>query len=234
MVRIKIHSMRLVLLGTCILTGVALSQEPETLRKGDEPVAVEIKEGVYRIGSVVLDENENGVFLKGEVNMQRGVVEYFACTRMGKLHESVLVLDVKPYQLQVALLLLGLEPGGNLEYQGDLRTPRGDSLEVWVEWEVDGKVKRHRAEDLVYNILEKKPMRRTPWIFTGSKIENGTFMADFEGSIIATYHDPYAIIDHPLPTGSDDTLYRANENLLPPKGTSVTVLLKPLSFGTRR
>jgi len=189
---------------------------------------------VYRIGSVVLDRNGDEIRLTGTVNMERGMIEYVACARMGKLHESVLVLDVEPYQLQVALLLLGLEPGGDLEYQGDPRTPRGDSLEIWVEWVEDGETRRYRAEDLVYNIREERPMSHTAWVFTGSKLINGTFMADFEGSLIATYHDPFTIIDNPLPTGADDTLYRVNEDRVPGKGTPVTVTLKPLRTPTER
>lgn len=218
----------------CMSSGIALGQEKDTLQKQLEPSVLKLSEGLYRIGSVILDRNKNEIRVEGSINMQRGVIEYLACARAGKLHESVLVVNVKPYELQVALLLLGLEPGGNLEYQGDPRTPEGDSVEVWVEWEERGEVKKHRAEDFVFNIFEKRPMKPTPWIFTGSRIENGVFMANVEQSLIATYHDPYALIDHPLPTGADDTIYRVNEDLVPVKGTPVTVLLRSFQSGTKQ
>ncbi|UCE17442.1 MAG: hypothetical protein JSV84_11140 [Gemmatimonadota bacterium] len=219
-------------LATVIVLGTTSGQESETPQKKDEPSVEKIAEGVYQIGAVVLDQNTNELSMKGEINMQRGLIEYFACTRFGKLHESTLVLDVEPYQLQVALLLMGLEPGGNIEYQGDANTPQGDSLEVWVEWQENGKPERHRAEDLVYNIAEKRTMEQTPWIFTGSKIVNGTFMADFEGCLIATFHDPFAILNNPLPSGADDTLYRVNESLVPEKGTPVNLILKAVNVRT--
>ncbi|MCD4723002.1 MAG: hypothetical protein K8S13_24560, partial [Desulfobacula sp.] len=67
----------------------------------------------------------------------------------------------------------------------------------------------------------EKIMEKTVWVFTGSKIMDGNFMAQVEGSIIATYHDPFAILDHRSDTGADDTLFFANEKLLPLKGTKV-------------
>ena len=204
-----------------------LGQDSVAQQQG-EPSIEKLSDTVYRIGTVILDQGKNEISVEGKVNMQSGMIEYLACARRGKLHESVLVLDAEPYQLQVALLLFGLEPGGGLEYQGDPRTPQGDSLEIWVEWEEEGKTKRHRIEDFVYNIARKRTMRHTPWIFVGSRVVDGTFMADVERSIIATYHDPMAIIDNPLPTGADDTLYQANHHLVPERGTPVTVFFKPL------
>ena len=123
---------------------------------------------------------------------------------------------------------MGLEPKGGLEYQGDPSSPQGDSVEIWVEWEVNGKKERHRGEDLVFNIPTKRPMTQTPWVFTGSKIVKGTFMANVEQSLIATYNDPFAIINNPLPTGADDTVYRVNENIVPERGTPITVIIKPI------
>ena len=211
-----------------INTRTVWSQAQDTLHEQQEPSIVKLREGLYKVGSVILDRAQNEIRLEGEVNMQRGAIEYLACARGGKLHESVLVIDVEPYELQVALLLLGLEPGGNIEYQGDARTPQGDSLEIWVEWEEKGEMKRHRAEDCVFDLVEKRTMTPTPWIFTGSKIEDGVFIANVERSLMATYHDPYALLNHPLPTGADDTVYKVNEALVPKKGTPVTVLMRSL------
>ena len=58
-------------------------------------------------------------------------------------------------------------------------------------------------------------------------------MAQVEHSIAATYHDPFAILDHPLPTGADDTLYYANKEVVPPKGTPVTFVVKALKHHRR-
>ena len=192
----------------------------------DVPIK-EIEPSVYKIGNLILDANSREIKIPGWVNMDKGLVELLACGVRGKTHESVLVLDVNPYYLQVALFLLGLEPRGNLKYQGDPNPPQGDSVLIYVEWESNGKKVKVRGEDLVYNVKEKRPMKRTPWVFTGSKIYKGRFMAEIEESLITTYHDPYTIIDNPLPEGGDDTVYWVNEKIVPPKGTKILMTIKP-------
>ena len=188
-----------------------------------EPRIQKLSDGRFLIDNIVVDKQKGSVSAPGAVNMDAGLIEYLACGPGGKLHESVLRLDVNPAYLQIALLLLGLEPGdAPLDFQGAGGVPQGDPVEIYVSWQDGDKKKREcRAEELVLNASTKKPMRRTHWVFTGSRIVDGTFMAMIEQSIVATFHDPYAIIDHPLPTGSDDTLYFANEKTVPPKGTPV-------------
>ena len=144
------------------------SQQEEQSQKA---VVKKLADGKYLIGSVLVDKNAQEIHLPGKVNMQEGLIELFACGPRGKLHERVLVLDVVPYHLQVALLLLGLEPGGGLDYQGDPGIPAGDPVVVWVEWEQSDSlsssstVAHHRAEELIYNIAREQPMDQTHWVF---------------------------------------------------------------------
>ncbi len=186
---------------------------------------IKLDENRYQIGSLILDSKLRHITLKGKVNMQKGMIELLACAPGGKIHESVLVLDVVPYHLQVALLLLGLKYVGGVEYQGDPATPKGDSVTISVSWSSQGKDTTVRAEDLVWNIPKSTTMAHTPWIFVGSKTINGMYMADQEKSLITTYHDPFTIFDNPLSDGSNDELYQVNDRLVPPKGTPVTVII---------
>ena len=73
-------------------------------------------------------------------------------------------------------------------------------------------------------------MPRTHWVYTGSRIIDGRFIAQVEQSVVATYHDPFAMFDHPLATGMDDTLYYVNKQTVPPKGTPVTLVIKPANL----
>lgn len=183
----------------------------------------------YKLGSLTIDSELREITIPGKVNMHKGMIELLACGPGGKTHESVLVLDVAPYHLQVALLLLGLQYVGGLAYQGDPHTPRGDSVEVWVKWKNGDRDTSVRGEDLVWDIPRNRHMEHTPWVFVGSIMSDGKFMADVEKSLITTYHDPLTILDNPLTTGGDDTLYRVNEDLVPAKGTPVEVRIKALS-----
>jgi hypothetical protein len=173
--------------------------------------------------------------MPARVNMSKGLVELLACGEMGKKHESVLVVEAAPEHIQVGLIVLGLEPVGGLEFQGDPETPRGDSVWIWAEWWVDGEHTLVRGEDLVHNYATKQPMQHTHWVFSGSEIVDGVFAASMEQSIVTTYHDPYTIIDNPLPSGADDTLYGANEGFVPEVGHPVTLVFKadseePIAF----
>jgi len=191
------------------------------------PRAEKIDEGIYRIGKVTLNRNEGNLQFPAKVNMKEGLVEYLAVSRNGKLHESVLVVEAQPLDIQLGLLLLGLNYGGGLEYQGDKKAPKGDKVEIWVKWKENRKERKVRGEDLIYNQLTRKSMTYTHWVFTGSQIIEKEFMAQIEGSIVATYRDPFAILNNPLECGVDDTILYANSEMLPAAGTSVVVLIRP-------
>src|SRR5207248_7137329 len=94
--------------------------------------AERISDNVYRIGKVIVDLKARTVTCPAKINMQRGLVEYLAVATRGKLHESVLEVDARPLHIQLALILLGLEPRGGLRYQGDTKQPLGSPVDIWV------------------------------------------------------------------------------------------------------
>ncbi len=200
----------------------------------DDPPITKIDDNVFRIGKLVVDGNKHEVTLGGWVNMSEGMIELLACAPGGKQHESVLVFDVEPFHLQIALLLLGLQFGGTLQYQGDPATPCGDSVDIFVEWN-DPSTGEHvlvRGEDLVATVPSGRPMPHTEWIFAGSRVVNGIFMAQSDKSLVTTYHDPNTILDNPLPEGADDTAYAVNSALVPAEGTKIKVTIKPYRIMT--
>lgn len=160
--------------------------------------------------------------------MSSGPVEYFAVTPGGKTHESVIALDIKPLHLQTALLLLGLECGQNLEMQGDTTAPAGDSVVISVSWRLEDDSVTVPAANLLFNTMSREPVKDGPWVFTGSIMYEGRFLADYEGSIIATYSDPVAILNTPMAGRYDDTSFGINEELIPPVGTEILLIIEPL------
>lgn len=76
--------------------------------------------------------------LDGAVQIRRGIVEYLASQKGGeKEHESVLLLDARPRDIQFALILLGLRqglPGQGPRVQGDPTPPTGDPVAVVARW----------------------------------------------------------------------------------------------------
>ena len=113
----------------------------------------------------------------------------------------------------------------NLKVQGDPHPPEGAPAEISVTWERGGETIRHRAEELIWNVLKNHPMQQTQWVFTGGRVINNQFTPQLFHNIIATYRDPDSLFNHPLAGGKDDRTYRVNTDLLPPKGTKVKVII---------
>ncbi len=190
----------------------------------------EISKGVYQVGNVMLDTNKKEVVIPGEINIATGdtTIEFFACGLLGPSHESILMLDAEPLSLFTALGLLELSPGMNLEVQGDPHDPKGSGVQVWVEWKQGDKVVSKTARELVWNKFAKQPMEKTHWVFTGGRIRTGQFTTQLTHNIIAVHRDPDSILNHPLPGGIDDRTYRVNTDVVPPKGTKVKVIIRPI------
>ena len=180
----------------------------------------------YIIDNIDILTIDAKITFPAEFNMEKGLIELVLCGNKGKLHESILKTNITPSHLQTALLMLGLECGQNLDFQGQDKKPKGDSLLIFAEW-TDSLNNTHnvRIEELVYNTPQKRKMKETHWIFLGSNFIDDRFMADMEESIITTYHDPFSIIDNPLETGSDDTLYEVNSTIVPKKGTKAKIII---------
>ena len=163
-----------------------------------------ITDRLYRLGKVMIDTQARTVTCSGVINMHEGAIEYLAVAPGGKLHESLLRLDVQPLHLQLALMMLNLEPENVLRYQGDTRTPRGAPVHIRVSWrDIVGEQHTVAAEELMVEMPGEKPSAPHNWVFTGSRIlkEIG-FEADAEKSLIAVWHDPAAILDNPSPAGA--------------------------------
>ncbi|MCZ6675697.1 MAG: YdjY domain-containing protein, partial [Candidatus Poribacteria bacterium] len=204
-----------------------LTIRPKSAEAIDPTSAIrEISEGVYQIGDVTVDVNKRDVVVSGEINIisDDTIIEFFAVGKLGKTHESLIMLDAEPIHIQLALLRLNMNPGMNLTVEGDPHTPEGDAVEIWVEWERSGATVRRRAEELVWNTMEGHPMQRTHWVFTGGRFIRNQFTAQLFHNIIAVYRDPDSIFNHPLPGGKDDRTYRVNTDVIPPKGTPVRVI----------
>lgn len=189
-----------------------------------------ISEGVYQIGTIVIDTNKKEITVPGKINIASDdtIIEFFACDPLGKSHESILILDTEPIYVFMALGLFDLEAGMNLEVVGDPREPKGSHVEILVEWKKGDKVISRPARELVWNAMTGQPMQKTHWVFTGGRLINNQLTTQLFHNIIAVYRDPDALINNPLPGGTDDRTYRVNTDVVPPKGTKVKVIIRPI------
>lgn len=191
-----------------------------------EPSPVRWEGTTAILGSVQVDSQTKTVTATGWVNQIEGPIEVLACGIKGKVHESVFVLALNPLDLQAALLLAGLKGGEPMPSIGE-GPPKGAPVDLWVEWQAGGELRKARAESFVWNKQENAVLPETPWTFTGSVVKDGQFKALAEESLVVTYWDPYAILNIPLPCGADDEILSVNTNTVPPYETPVTIRFIP-------
>lgn len=210
---VPVAGVALLLLSLAACRSVPVSPDPE----GD-PI---------RIGSVHAYPDHRMLVLTGYVNQVRGPVELLACGPGGKVHESVFVLFARPLDLQAALLLLGYKHGDPMPGLG-AAPPAGDAVALWVTWEDEhGNPQTRRAEEFLLNVRDDVPLTRETWIFNGSSIEDGLFMAGAEESFIATYWDPWAILNLASELGAYDEWLFVNPDTVPPLHTPVRMFMRP-------
>ena len=193
------------------------------------PVVERITDRVFRVGAVTVDTAAKTATCSGEINMDAGAVEYLAVAAGGKLHESLLRVEARPLHLQVALLLLGLEPKNVLSAQGEAKIPQGDPVEIWIRWhDANDETKEVRAESLLVSGPKDAPMPDHTWVFTGSRILKEGFEGDIAKSLVAIWYDPAALLDNPLPSGANN-VWSVNPKRTPKRGTPIEFIIKALS-----
>ena len=193
----------------------------------------------FTVGKITVDKRARTVRFPATVNMAEGVLEYLLVTDKGKTHESLLATAVSPYQMNIAMLLLGARPtpeitdlppeqltAGTLKSAPELA---GDNVDVFVSWKDGDEQRKLRAEEWIDNLAAKAPMTAGPWTYTGSAIYQKRFLAQEEGSIVALVTDPAALINNPRPGNRDDTNWSARTGKVPAEGTPVEIIFQLLS-----
>src|SRR5688572_10976463 len=171
----------------------------------------QIGPGRFQIGQVTLDKQSRAVIFPAIVNMTEAIIEYVVVTREGKVHESLLRTDAHPKDIHVAMLLLDAKGAGtNAVPENPLKPIPGDPVIIEVTWKEKGREKRVRAEELILNTQTKTNLTTGAWIYNGSCLENGAFMADREGSVVSLITDPFALVNNPRPGRDNDDLCEVN------------------------
>lgn len=188
------------------------------------PPVERIGDGIFRIGKVTLDRKQRLLSFPASVNQAQGLLEYVLVRTGGKTHESLLRTDAEPYDIQLACLLLNLSGTDRpISHQGAHETPAGDPVRLSITL---GKETIMPEQWLIQTSNDTKlDVPPLNWLFTGSLISEGRFMAQVEGSIIALFHDPFAILDHASKGGESDRVWFVKEGALPPPGTPVTLTI---------
>jgi hypothetical protein len=214
-----------------ILAICAFSEHPFLFSQDQNSSLPEIKkldDGRYAFGDVLLDREARTLELPGISNQVNGLVEYGLVHEGGKIHESLFRTNVRPQIIHAAFLLLKQKPIDGFfenlwsENPQKLRFPK-DCIGVEVIWDSNGTQKTDPLENMVINQTNQKGITPKSIIFTGSKVIEGTYMAEISGSILAVYADEDAILNSSDIDSDNDDVWIANENTMPPLESRVRI-----------
>ncbi len=202
------------------------------------PGATRLDDSTVQLGKILLHEATGVLDVPAEINMSDGLIELLACSRWGKVHESLFVIDEAPHLLQTGLLLLLGKPDFD---------PTPDAIEDWVggshsgcpavdievAW-TDSAGTAHRAavETMLVRSGEEGPIAPGQWLFTGSLFQSGVFQAQTTGTLIATFFDPVAIINFAGEKAFDDEAFTIRRDDVPTKGTKVMLHFRGVERAT--
>ena len=188
-----------------------------------------ISENVFELGKVRLDKKRRTVAFPATVNIKDSLIEYLVVTDNGKTHESLLRTEAEPYQIHTAMLLLGAK-GANTNGSPKPENPvlSGEKVALEIGWKHRRKAKRYPAEYLVFNRRTRSAMASGVWIYNGSRIGEGMFVAQRDGSVVSLITDPDALVNNSGADREDDENWLPYAKRLPAVNSAVQVTIKLL------
>lgn len=201
-----------------------------------ETGVAKIGESRYRLGLVEFDAKTREVRLPVVVNMREGgPIEYLLVHEQGKVHESILVTEASPLHLHLAMKLLRyrsghgdvfnrLLPEDAVESEGGKAADRGEAVVFEFSPEGGAAVPVH---ELVVDGERADAMSPGAWTFTGSTVEEGSYMAEAEGSIVAIYLDHLAMFNMTREGADIDERWGARTSAIPEIGTKGWLTIRP-------
>ncbi len=199
----------------------ALYDVPEDLRKLD------------KVSPIWVSKDRKHVALGGEICLREGLLEFFACRRNSKEHESIVSLDVPPHLIHAALLAVGAKQGAPAKFDPVFVPPTGDVIEIEIRWfEPKSKeIQNARAQDFILENESGKTMQAS-WVFTGGLFgvdPDGKkyYLANVTGEVFGVSNFPGSVLDVPFESSSDNSqlCYAPNTKRIPDVGTKCLLIL---------
>jgi hypothetical protein len=207
---------------------------------------VQIDANRFKIGDIEFDKQTRAIRFPATLNQREGLLEYVLVGDKGKVHEALLRTAINATHLNIALMLLRYQSSPELfglrDEDGfpnglfpavDPKIKAAARAELRIIWK-DGE-KEHSAT--VNEVISTQPEERTmppgPWIYGGSVVYEGRFVAEETGDLIAIQTNEAAIFNYPGENRENDEVWFPATKRLPPMGTQVTVEIRPWAPATK-
>lgn len=218
----------LALLTAGALPALAIDPLPED-KPPAKPKVKEIRPGVFQVGGVLLEKKKRQISFPVLINMHEGLLEYILVTGKGKTHESLLVTRTEPFDIHVAMLLLGAKGADGKKIPMDpAKTIPGERIAMELSWKEFDQPARFPVEHFIFNRRLKKCMQAGPFIYNGSLVFDGVWIAHRDGNLISLITAPAALANNPRKDRQDDENWEPVKNGLPPLDSEATLTLKLL------
>ena len=237
---ITIKTTAATLLAGLALALAAMAEDTPPPAKPEEPAKPTVREvspGIFEVGKVRLDQKALTISFPGKLNMQRGLLEYLIVNPKGSAHESLLVTDVGASDIHFAMLLLGAKGGAitaeapppqQLDERYFRTVPKltGDTVFITVKWQEEDAAQTAPVEDWLYNQADQKAIEHGPFIYNGSIVHEGRFLAQIDGNLVALVTAPTALLNNPRKNNDNDQMWNVNEKSTPRVNTPVEIIFR--------
>jgi hypothetical protein len=172
------------------------------------------------------------VVVGGSVVLDKGPIEFFACPRGTKEHESIVAVRSSAKLVHAALLAIGLVPGRPVSFDPEYVVAEGPAVTVTMRWkDATGEHQEAVAQEWIRDTRSGERMKEH-WVFGGSSFwkdpTDGTehYQAD-GGDLICVSNFPTAMLDLPVESSQSNAalLFEVFEGKVPPNGTEVEMIL---------
>jgi hypothetical protein len=184
------------------------------------------------VEEVWIDPKGKRVVVGGTIAIDQGPIEYFACPRGTKEHESIVATRSTAQLVHAALLAIGLQPGKPVSFDPEYVAATGPVVSVRMRWrDAAGDVQEVPAQQWIRDTRTGEPMREQ-WVFAGSSFWKDPadgrdyYQAD-GGDLVCLSNFPTAMLDLPIESSqsNDALLFEAFAGRVPPKGADVEMIL---------
>ena len=206
----------------------------------EKPQIVKLADGRMKYGDIEFDPKTRQVRIPCTVNMNDGLLEFAVVHENGKIHESLLITKCSPTDINVVLKLLRYvaseelyaiekEPGvlsGNFPEVPEA-TKKAARVDLKIERQQDGKPQKAALADWIMQAATTKSMSQEPWVYGGSMVYDGSFLAETTGDIAAIFVSRGSLFLYPGKDNFNDEAWLANTKRIPAQGTNVHLIIQP-------
>ena len=183
------------------------------------------------VDDVWIDPKKKILIVGGSVVLDRGPIEFFACPRNTKEHESIVAVRCSARLVHAGLLALGLMPGSPVSFDPAYVAARGPRVLVEVKWtNSDGILQQVPAQQWIRDTRFKTAMKEH-WVFAGSgfwtdQSDGKEYYQADGGDLICVSNFPTATLDLPIASSqaNEALLFEAFEGIVPKRGTDMELI----------